>query len=65
MSNPYENEISAINALSSAHGTVLHTRDVATYTVSQVLKAIEALSDVIIAKASTVKSDVCEGTTND
>ena len=65
MSNPYENEISAINALSNAHSSVLQTRDVATYTVSQVLKAIEALSDVIIAKASMAKTAASEDASHD
>jgi hypothetical protein len=51
MSNPYENEIAAINALSVAHSTVLQTRDISSYNLNKMLSAMDALSDTITAKA--------------
>ena len=50
MSNPYENEIAAINALANAHAAVLQTREVSAYNVSKMLNAMDALSETITAK---------------
>lgn len=52
MTNPYENEIEAIKVLAAAHDSVLRTpRDIAAYSVSKLLVAIDALSETIVEKA--------------
>ena len=47
----YSDEVEAIKALADAHCAILQTREVASYSVSKLLTAIEALSETLVAKA--------------